>query len=90
MHTRALAAAGDCAERKLPYEECGKLVVAVDAADMGRFDKLEDRGVNGVPRLRRVDGAGITEVSRTPSVWLPCTFRRTAIMTSSPSPGVRR
>ena len=52
-----------CAERKLPYEECGKLVVAVDAAEMGRFDKLEATArENGVPGLRRVDGAGITEV----------------------------
>ena len=52
-----------CAERKLPYEECGKLVVAVDSAEMGRFEKLEATArENGVPGLRRVDGAGITEV----------------------------
>jgi L-2-hydroxyglutarate oxidase len=52
-----------CAERKLPYEECGKLVVAVDAAEMDRFNTLEATArENGVPGLRRVDGSGITEV----------------------------
>ena len=52
-----------CAEHKLPYEECGKLVVAVDASEMGRFDKLEATArENRVPGLRRVPGAGITEV----------------------------
>jgi L-2-hydroxyglutarate oxidase LhgO len=52
-----------CAERALPYEECGKLVVAVDPAEMGRFDKLEATArENGVPGLRRIDGSGITEV----------------------------
>jgi L-2-hydroxyglutarate oxidase len=52
-----------CAERNLPYEECGKLVVAVDAAEMDRFNTLEATArENGVPGLRRVDGAGITEV----------------------------
>jgi (S)-2-hydroxyglutarate dehydrogenase len=52
-----------CAEHQLPYEECGKLVVAVDAAEMDRFDKLEATArENGVPGLRRVDGSGITEV----------------------------
>jgi (S)-2-hydroxyglutarate dehydrogenase len=52
-----------CAERSLPYEECGKLVVAVDASELGRFDALEATArQNGVPGLRRVDGSGITEV----------------------------
>ena len=51
-----------CAERKLPYEECGKLVVAVDAAEMGRLTGWRRPPENGVPGLRRVDGAGITEV----------------------------
>ena len=52
-----------CAERSLPYEECGKLVVAVDAGEMGRFDKLEATArENGVPGLRRVDGSGVAEV----------------------------
>ena len=52
-----------CAERRLPYEECGKLVVAVAAAELDRFDRLAATArENGVPGLRRVSGSGITEV----------------------------
>jgi L-2-hydroxyglutarate oxidase LhgO len=52
-----------CAEHRLPYDECGKLVVAVDRDEMGRFAKLEQTArQNDVPGLRRVDGAEITEI----------------------------
>lgn len=52
-----------CAEHDLPYVECGKLVVAVDAAEMARFTALEATARdNGVPALRRVDGAGLREI----------------------------
>ena len=52
-----------CAEHGLPYDERGKLVVAVDADELGRFDALEASArANGVPGLRRLDGAGIREV----------------------------
>ncbi|TDC57099.1 L-2-hydroxyglutarate oxidase [Actinomadura sp. KC345] len=52
-----------CAERRLPYDECGKLVVAVDAEDVARLDDLEARaGVNAVPGMRRLDAAGIGEI----------------------------
>ena len=52
-----------CREHGLPYVECGKLVVAVDAGEMGRFDALEATArVNGVPGLTRADGAGIAEI----------------------------
>ncbi|GAA4738487.1 L-2-hydroxyglutarate oxidase [Nocardioides endophyticus] len=52
-----------CAEHQLPYDECGKLVVAIDRDEMGRFAKLEQTArENDVPGLRRVDGAEITEI----------------------------
>jgi (S)-2-hydroxyglutarate dehydrogenase len=52
-----------CAERGLPYEECGKLVVAVTAEDVARLDALAARAAdNRVPGLRRVDAAGIREI----------------------------
>ncbi|HEU5037928.1 MAG TPA: L-2-hydroxyglutarate oxidase [Nocardioides sp.] len=52
-----------CAEHRLPYDECGKLVVAVDPDEMGRFEALErTAGANGVPGLRRVDAAAIREI----------------------------
>lgn len=44
-----------CREHDLPYVECGKLVVAVDQAELGRFDALERTATaNGVPGLRRI------------------------------------
>ncbi|WP_007023672.1 L-2-hydroxyglutarate oxidase [Saccharomonospora iraqiensis] len=52
-----------CVDRELPYEACGKLVVAVSESELGRFDALEATArENGVPGLRRVSGAGITEL----------------------------
>lgn len=52
-----------CAERDIPYVECGKVVVAVDTSEMGRLDALERSATdNGVPGLRRLDAAGIREV----------------------------
>ena len=51
------------AGRKLPYDECGKLVVAVDPAELSRLDALERTARdNGVPGLRRVGPPGIAEV----------------------------
>ena len=52
-----------CAERGLPYDECGKLVVAVEESELGRLDALEVTATqNGVPGLSRVDVRGIAEV----------------------------
>lgn len=51
------------AEHGLPYDECGKLVVAVDDSELGRLDALERTATaNRVPGLRRVAAAGIREV----------------------------
>jgi L-2-hydroxyglutarate oxidase LhgO len=52
-----------CQEHGLPFQECGKLVIAVDSAEVPRMDALERsaRG-NGVPGLRRLAGAEIHEV----------------------------
>jgi L-2-hydroxyglutarate oxidase LhgO len=52
-----------CEERELPYVECGKLVVAVDAGEVERLDELERRArLNGVPGIRRLDRGGLREV----------------------------
>ena len=52
-----------CLEHGLAYEECGKLVVAVDPGELGRFDALERTArANGVPGLSRVDGAAIAVI----------------------------
>ncbi len=52
-----------CAEHSLPYDECGKLVVAVDGSELGRLDALEKTArENAVPGLRRVAAAEISEI----------------------------
>ena len=52
-----------CAEHAIPYVECGKLVVAVDETELGRFDALErtarDNRVPGLRRLAASEIAGI-------------------------------
>lgn len=51
------------AEHDLPYRRCGKLVVALDNEELGRFEELARRaGANGVPGLRRIDAAEIREI----------------------------
>jgi len=50
------------ASRGVAFEACGKLVVALDEAELPRLDELERRGrENGLAGLERVDAAGIRE-----------------------------
>ncbi|WP_141577898.1 L-2-hydroxyglutarate oxidase [Actinomadura sp. WMMA1423] len=52
-----------CADRGLPYEECGKLVVARDASELAALEEIERRArANGVPGLRRLAGGELAEV----------------------------
>ena len=52
-----------CAERGLPYERCGKLVVALDVGELDRLRELERRATaNGVPRLRWVERDELQEL----------------------------
>ena len=52
-----------CAERGLPYEACGKLVVAIDESELQRLERLAERAhANGVPGLRRLDAAQLREI----------------------------
>ncbi|HEY3005238.1 MAG TPA: L-2-hydroxyglutarate oxidase [Kribbellaceae bacterium] len=52
-----------CAGRGLPYDECGKVLVALDDTETARLDAIEDRARrNGVPGVRRLDAAGLREV----------------------------
>jgi L-2-hydroxyglutarate oxidase LhgO len=51
------------AEHRIPLLECGKLVVAVDPDELGRFEALARTAAeNGVPGLRRVEAAGIADI----------------------------
>jgi L-2-hydroxyglutarate oxidase len=52
-----------CRDRGLPFHECGKLVVAVDASEVDRLDALEHRAVaNRVPGIRRFNADSIGDV----------------------------
>jgi len=50
-------------ERELPYEECGKLIVAVDERELARLHDLQRRATeNGVPGLRWLNGDELREI----------------------------
>ncbi len=52
-----------CEQHGIAYEECGKLIVARDAAELGRLDEIERRATeNGVPGLRRLGPAQMVEI----------------------------
>ncbi|MFV2194969.1 L-2-hydroxyglutarate oxidase [Nocardiopsis sp. LOL_012] len=52
-----------CADRGLPYDECGKLVVALDGGEVARLDDIYARAdTNAVPGLRRVGPEEIRDI----------------------------
>jgi L-2-hydroxyglutarate oxidase len=52
-----------CEERGIPFERCGKVVVARNEDELPRLDELERRGrENGVPGLRRLTATELQEI----------------------------
>jgi L-2-hydroxyglutarate oxidase len=52
-----------CAEKRLPYRQVGKLVVAVTDDERAALAVIEDRSImNGVPGLRRVTGEEVRKI----------------------------
>ncbi len=52
-----------CAEREIPHEACGKLIVATERSELGRLEELERRGrANGGPRAAARGRRGIREL----------------------------
>ena len=52
-----------CEQKSVPYQRCGKLIVALDRAELPRLDDLHARGVaNAVPGLRRIAGGEIADI----------------------------
>jgi (S)-2-hydroxyglutarate dehydrogenase len=52
-----------CEREGIPFERCGKVIVARSDAELGRLDELERRGrENQVPGLRRLSAAELAEV----------------------------
>jgi 2-hydroxyglutarate dehydrogenase len=52
-----------CEAKGIPFEKCGKVIVALDESELPGLDELERRGrANGVPGLRRIDGDALREI----------------------------
>ena len=52
-----------CAEHALPYDEIGKVLVALDETEAERLNDIEERGLaNGVPGVRRISAAELREI----------------------------
>src|ERR1017187_8693898 len=52
-----------CREQGVPFEECGKLVVATSAEEVPRLEQLHQRGLaNGVPGLRMLNREQFREI----------------------------
>ena len=52
-----------CEREGIPFERCGKVIVARSDAELGRLDELERRGrENQVPGLRRLSAGELAEV----------------------------
>jgi (S)-2-hydroxyglutarate dehydrogenase len=54
---------GFCAQQGIPYEVCGKLIVATNEEESARLEDLQARGeANGLRGLRLVEGAAMREI----------------------------
>jgi L-2-hydroxyglutarate oxidase LhgO len=52
-----------CDEHDIPYQLCGKVIVATDESEIPRLEALFERGqANGVPELRMIDAKELREV----------------------------
>jgi L-2-hydroxyglutarate oxidase len=52
-----------CRDHAIPYEECGKVVVATDESQLGRMEELYKRGTaNGVPGMEIISGSELKEI----------------------------
>ncbi|GLY14273.1 L-2-hydroxyglutarate oxidase [Kineosporia rhizophila] len=50
-------------EKKLPYDECGKLVVAINDAEVAGLKKIQEKAAkNGVPDVAWLDNVGLREI----------------------------
>jgi L-2-hydroxyglutarate oxidase LhgO len=52
-----------CQEHGIRYDECGKVLVALDEVEEGRLAAIEEKALaNGVPGVRRLSGAELREI----------------------------
>ena len=50
-----------CRQENIPFEQCGKMIVATDAAELGRLDELEKRARHNKLTLTRLDKAALKQ-----------------------------
>ena len=63
-----------CDDRGIPYEKCGKVIVAVDNSEVPALEELYRRGTeNGVPGLRRIGPVSLKSLNPTPEASPPFT-----------------
>ena len=73
-----------CQEQGVPFEECGKLVVATTPEEVPRLEQLHQRGIaNGVPGLLMLEPEQFRQI-RAALQWNcgPCKFPRPASWTT--------
>ena len=52
-----------CDENEIPYNLCGKVIVATEESELGRLDNLYERGTaNGVPNLEMIGPEQLKEI----------------------------
>lgn len=65
-----------CERNDVPFEICGKVIVAVDASEQIRLDRIFQRGVaNGLEGIRKINPAELAEiephVKGVEAIWVP-------------------
>ena len=52
-----------CDEKGIPWDPCGKVIVATDASEIARLEEIQRRGIaNGVPGIRIIGAEELREV----------------------------
>ena len=51
-----------CQTHGLPYEICGKIIVATEQAELPRLDALYERGLANGLKVRKLDKSGVNEI----------------------------
>ncbi|MFT8242842.1 L-2-hydroxyglutarate oxidase [Roseomonas sp. BN140053] len=66
-----------CTEHNIPFETCGKLIVATNAAELARMDALFERSIRNAVPVERIDAAELRRrepnVAGVGALWSPST-----------------
>ena len=67
-----------CKEQGIPFELCGKIVVATDVSELAHMNKVYNNGLaNGVEGIEKINAQQIKEIEPhcvgIEGLWVPCT-----------------